>query len=325
MKVMPLQKRGVSDSRLVLGCMGLAENWEPVPLTAEDRKRTAEAVEAALSIGITMFDHADIYCRTKSEAAFGEWLAAHPGMREKLVLQSKCGIILRDDVLPEHYNFSRDHILQSVDGILKRLGTEYLDILLLHRPDPLMEPDEIAEAFLKLSSAGKVRHFGVSNMGASQMIFLQRAISQPLVVNQLRLGLGHLDFLNQGLWVNRRDGVDVNFGEGILEYCQMEDIQLQGWGPLEQGKYTGRPVSPGDETTARTAAFVNELAGRMETTPESVVLGWLMKHPANIQPILGSVNPKRIIACQDSAKVAEQMTREDWYKLYSRARGDAMP
>lgn len=325
MKVMPLQKRGISDSRLVLGCMGLGGSWDRTPLAEEDRKRTAEAVEAALSIGITMFDHADIYCRTKSETVFGEWLAAHPGMREKIVLQSKCGIILSEDTMPGHFNFSRGHILQSVDGILERLGTGYLDVLLLHRPDPLMEPDEIAEVFLKLSSEGKVRHFGVSNMGTSQMRFIQSAISQPLVVNQLQLGLGHLDFLDQAVSVNQERGVEVNFGEGILEYCQTEDVQLQAWGPLDQGKYTGRPVSPEDEVAVRTVRLIGELAEQMETTPDSVVLGWLMRHPAKIQPVIGSTRPERIIACQDAAKVAGQMTREEWYKLYVSARGDAMP
>ncbi|MEO3945999.1 aldo/keto reductase [Gorillibacterium sp. CAU 1737] len=318
----PLQTRRIPASRLAFGCMGLAENWDAVPLTEGDRKRAYAAIEAALSIGITFFDHADIYCRTKSEALFGEWLAAHPGERDKLVLQSKCGILLREPGRPEHYNLSRDHILQSVDGTLKRLGTEYLDILLLHRPDPLLEPDEIAEAFLALTSAGKVRHFGVSNMNVPQMKFIQRAISQPLVVNQLRMGLDHLDFLNQGLWVNRREGEAVSFGEGILEYCQTEGIQLQAWGPLSQGKYSGRPTAGGDEATARAAAYAAELARRYETTPEAVVLGWLMKHPAKVQPIIGSATPERIIACGDAASIADKLTREEWYRLYYSARGD---
>ncbi|WP_438433915.1 aldo/keto reductase [Gorillibacterium sp. sgz500922] len=322
MKVMPLQSRGISDSRLVLGCMGLATNWDWSPVTNEDRKRAAGAVEAALAAGITMFDHADIYCRTKSEEVFGEWLAEHPGTRERIVLQSKCGIILEEEGTPGHFNFSRRHILDSVEGTLKRLRTDYLDVLLLHRPDPLLEPDEIAEAFTELSSAGKVRHFGVSNMGTAQMRFIQRAISQPLVVNQLQMGLGHLDFVNQDVWVNQQKGLGVHFGEGIVEYCRTEGVQLQAWGPLEQGKYSGKPIEPGDEAAERTVRLVNGLAERFGTTPDAVVLGWLMRHPAMIQPVIGSANPKRIEACQGAAQVSEQLTREDWYRLYLSARGD---
>ncbi|MCL6457013.1 MAG: aldo/keto reductase [Gorillibacterium sp.] len=325
MKTMSLERRGITTSRLALGCMGLGGSWNNDPLTAEDHKRTEAAVEAALSIGITMFDHADVYCMTKSEQVFGELLATQPGLREQLVIQSKCGIRFADEHNPKRFDFSKEHILASVDGILERLHTDYLDILLLHRPDPLMEPDEVAEAFNQLVKSGKVRHFGVSNMSAGQMNFLSSAVVQPLVVNQLELSLAHLDFLDQGVHVNQKAGLATNFADDTLEYCQIKKVQVQAWSPLAKGIFSGRSVEGKSEAVQNTAKLVSKLAKAKETTPEAIVLGWLMRHPAKIQPIIGASNPERIRACEDAVKIADQMSREDWYELYTSARGNDLP
>jgi predicted oxidoreductase len=197
--------------------------------------------------------------------------------------------------------------------------------LLLHRPDPLLEPAEVAEAFATLKAAGKVRHFGVSNMSATQMRFLQRALPDPLVVNQLELSLAHLDWLDQGVHVNQQAGAGTNFAEGLLEYCQEEHVQVQAWGPLAQGIFSGRSLAGQPEHLVQTAALVGELAAAKQTTREAIVLGWLMRHPAMIQPVIGTITPERITACQDAESQAAQMTRDEWYRLYVSARGTTLP
>lgn len=322
MKQMPLNARGIPASRLVLGCMPFGGEWDNSPLTDERAGLSEAAVEAALSIGINMFDHADIYTRGKSEEAFGRMLQSRPELRDQIVLQSKCGIGLADETLPARFDFSRDHILESVDGSLRRLGTDYLDILLLHRPDPLMEPEEIAEAFGRLKASGKVRYFGVSNMSEAHIRFIESALPERLVVNQLEMGLGRLDFVEETVRVNQTKGAAVNFSHGLMEFSRAENIQLQAWGPLAQGRFTGKDVSNESEAVRNTADRVAKMADERGTTREAIVLGWLMKHPALIQPVIGTMNPDRIKACADAQRQADQMSREDWYRLYMTARGD---
>lgn len=325
MKVMPLTSRGISASRLVLGCMPFGGGWNSDPITEADRLSAEKAVDAALSIGVSMFDHANIYTKGKAEETFGGILKNRPQLREQMVIQSKCGIRLAEGSAPGHFDFSKEHILESVDGILGRLGIEYLDILLLHRPDPLVEPEEVAEALGQLKSSGKVRYFGVSNMNVAQMRFLQRSIPDQFAVNQLEMSLGHLDFLNQSIMVNQESGANVNFSEGLMEYCQMENIQIQAWGPLAQGRFSGRSVEDEPENVQKTAALVQQMALEKGTTPEAIVLGWLMKHPAMIQPVVGTINAERIIACKDAERQSQLMTREEWYCLYISSRGQVMP
>ncbi|MEW9700974.1 aldo/keto reductase family oxidoreductase [Paenibacillus sp. SI8] len=325
MKAMPLEKRGISNSRVVFGCMGIGGEWNQAPLTKEDYLTAEAAVEAALSIGITMFDHANIYKMGKSESVFGQILQHRPDLRDQIVLQSKCGIRLTDGVAAQRYDFSKSHIVSSVDGILARLGVEHLDVLLLHRPDPLMEPAEVAEAFNVLRSSGKVRHFGVSNMTAPQIRFLQRSMPEPLVVNQLEMSLARTDWLDLGILVNRKEGASVNFPEGIMEHCQMENIQIQAWGPLAQGIYSGRSLEGESDAVKQTAALVQQMAAEKETTPEAIVLGWLMKHPAFIQPVIGTSSAKRVEACKDATAQSELMSREEWYALYEKSRGHRVP
>jgi predicted oxidoreductase len=325
MPVMPLATRGISTSRLILGCMPFGGSWDRVPFTAEHIRKAEQAIDAALSIGISMFDHADIYTMGKSETIFGSILKRRPGLRERIVIQSKCGIRFAEGAVPTRFDFSKAHILAAVDGILDRLGTEYLDILLLHRPDPLVEPAEVAEAFSMLKDVGKVRHFGVSNMSPGQIRFLQRALPDQLIVNQLEMSLAHLDWVDQGIHVNQKAGTAVNFAEGLMEYAQIETMQLQAWGPLAQGRFSGRALAEEPANIQQTAALVKQQAAAKQTTPEAIVLGWLMRHPALIQPVIGTMNAERIIACQDAERQSQAMTREEWYTLYVSARGKNMP
>jgi len=325
MPIMPLATHGISTSRLILGCMPFGGSWDSAPITPEHVRKAEQAIDAALSINISMFDHADIYTMGKSETIFGSILKQRPSLREQIVIQSKCGIRQADGTNPTRFDFSKAHILASVDGILERLATDYLDILLLHRPDPLVEPDAVAEAFGILKESGKVRHFGVSNMSPGQIRFLQRALPDPLIVNQLELSLAHLDWVDQGIHVNQKAGVAANFAEGLMEYAQMETMQLQAWGPLAQGRFSGRALEDQPANIQQTAALVKQLADAKETTPEAIVLGWLMRHPALIQPVIGTMNAERISACRDAERQAQAMTREEWYTLYVSARGKNMP
>lgn len=325
MKVLPLIQRGIQTSRLVLGCMPFGGGWNREPITNENVKQAEQTMDAALSIGISMFDTADVYTLGKSETILGTIMKGRPSLREQIVIQSKCGIRLGDGTLPTRFDFSKTHILEAVDGSLKRLEIEYLDVLLLHRPDPLMDPEEVAEAFGKLKATGKVRYFGVSNMNVTQMRFLERSLPDQIAVNQLEISLSHLDWLDQTVHVNQKAGANVNFGEGLMEYCQMENIQIQAWGPLSQGRFTGRALDNAPENVRKTAELVKQLAEAKDTTPEAIVLGWLMKHPALIQPVIGTANPARIRACQDAERQSQLMTREEWYALYVSSRGKPMP
>ncbi|WP_121613072.1 aldo/keto reductase [Mesobacillus foraminis] len=322
---MPLEKREITNSRLVLGCMGLGGSWDKSPLSEKDEYIAEKAIDAALSIGISMFDHADIYKMGKSETVFGKILKGRPDLRGKITLQSKCGIHFPEGDLPGRYDFSRKHILQSVDGILSRLETDYLDILLLHRPDPLIEPEEVAEAFQTLKQSGKVRNFGVSNMTAAQIKFLQSYTSSPLIVNQLEMSLKRIDWLEQGVLVNQKAGTSINFADGIMEHCRLEDIQIQAWAPMAYGLYSGGPTDDATQAELKTKELVQKMAGEKNSTAEAIILGWLMRHPARIQPVIGTSNAERITNCQDAAKIADSMTREEWYSLYVSTRGVKLP
>jgi predicted oxidoreductase len=324
-RTMPLQKREITTSRLILGCMGFGGSWDQNPITKEDILTAEKAVDAALSAGITMFDHADIYKMGKAETIFGGILKENPNLRENIVIQSKCGIRFPEGGAPHRFDFSKKHILNSVDGILERLNIDYLDILLLHRPDPLVEPEEVAEAFELLKSSGKVRNFGVSNMSAAQIKLLSAYCSDPIIVNQLELSLKRIDWLEQGILVNQKAGTEINFADGIIEHCRLEDIQIQAWAPLAYGMYSGSELENISQSDLNTKELVQKMADEKETSTEAIVLGWLMRHPASIQPVIGTTNPERIQNCQDSVLQSELMTREEWYSLYTASRGKKMP
>jgi predicted oxidoreductase len=285
----------------------------------------AAAIEAARGIGITLFDHADIYTRGKAEAVFGDVLAATPGLRGQIQLQSKCGISLAEGGVPGHYNLSRDAILDRVKASLDRLRTDYLDILLLHRPDPLLEPSEVAAAVGQLMAEGKVRALGVSNMSAAQIEYLQDALETPIVANQLEMSLHKAAWVESTVLVNREEGFDAGFPHGTVEHCMRKGIELQAYGSLARGRYTGAPAESATEADRATTELLAGLADEKGTTPEAVLLGWLMRHPARISPVVGSSRPERIAACAGAAEVAASMTRIEWYSLWTAARGEAVP
>jgi predicted oxidoreductase len=320
----PLQQHLPRSSRLVYGCMGLGGGWNAEPTSEAGIARAHAAVEAALEIGITVFDHADIYTLGKAESAFGTLMRRTPSLRGQVLLQSKCGIRFSDAAGPKRYELSAEYIEQSVDGILQRLGTERLDLLLLHRPDALMEPEEIAGAFARLRKAGKVAQFGVSNMHAGQMAWLQSALGMPLVANQVQLSLAHLDAIEAGTCFNdpqaaARPGALA--WAGTLEYAQQHGVQLQAWGSLSQGRFSGaQPREAGD---AAVHALLQRLSAQHGVSVEGLQLAWLMRHPARIQPVIGSADPARIRACGDALR--HEMSRGDWYALYEAARGRELP
>ncbi|GAA5215515.1 aldo/keto reductase family oxidoreductase [Corallincola platygyrae] len=323
MKTLPIQNHLPEVSRLIFGCMGLGGSWDNQPYSGQDLELAHRSVDVALDCGINFFDHADIYTLGKAEQVFGEVLKSRPGLRENIILQSKCGIRFEDDHGPKRYDLSPEWITQSVDNILSRLQTEYLDIMLLHRPDPLMEPGLIAEAFEKLQRSGKVRHFGVSNMNQHQIELLQSEIEQPLIVNQLPLSLSQNAFVEDGVLVGTGDSANVGYTPGLTEYCQRNAVQLQSWGSLAQGLFSGRDVSDQPGHIQATANLVREMAHGYQTSAEAIVLAWLMNHPAAIQPVLGTTHEGRLRACAMATEV--NLSREDWYKLYVSARGNELP
>ncbi|KRE66622.1 MULTISPECIES: aldo/keto reductase [Micrococcaceae] len=310
---------------VIYGCMGLGGSWSDEPHGSHHVDQAAVAVQAALDTGITLFDHADIYRSGKSEAVFGEVLAATPGLRERIRLQTKCGIRLNERGLQTHYDLSRDAILERVNGSLERLRTDYVDILLLHRPDPLADPAEVASAVGQLMDEGKVRQLGVSNMSAAQIEALQDRLETPVVANQLEMSLLKRAWLESQVLVNHPEHLDYSFPHGTLEYCTRNNITLQAYGALARGVYTGAEPDSPTSADAATAELVAGLAGEYGTSGEGVLLGWLMKHPAGIAPVIGTVNPDRIRACGDAARVAQALTRADWYKLWVTARGSNIP
>lgn len=310
---------------VIYGCMGLGGSWSDEPHGSHHVDQAAAAVHAALDTGITLFDHADIYRSGKSEAVFGEVLAATPGLRERIRLQTKCGIRLNERGLQTHYDLSRDAILERVNGSLERLRTDYVDILLLHRPDPLADPAEMASAVGQLMDEGKVRQLGVSNMSAAQIEALRDRLETPVVANQLEMSLLKRAWLESQVLVNHPEHLDYSFPHGTLEYCTRNNITLQAYGALARGVYTGAEPDSPTSADAATAELVAGLAGEYGTSGEGVLLGWLMKHPAGIAPVIGTVNPDRIRACGDAARVAQALTRADWYKLWVTARGSNIP
>ncbi|WP_448568260.1 aldo/keto reductase [Thalassotalea ganghwensis] len=310
-------------SELVYGCMGLGGGWDKNPVTAEHIKQAHEIIEVTLANGINYFDHADIYTHGKAEQVFGEVLKTQPSLRDQIIIQSKCGIRFANSSIPGRYDFSSTWIKQSVDGILSRLHIEQLDILLLHRPDPLMEIDIVAETLEQLNQSGKVKYFGVSNMNHHQIAYLQSALSSPLLINQVELSLNQLGWLEHGVLAGNPNGSHGNFCAGTLEYCQGNNVQIQSWGSLAQGLFSGKDVSNQASHIQATASLVENLAEKYHTNSDAIVLAWIMRHPANIQPIIGTTNIERIKRCVDAVKV--KLTREDWYALYVSARGHALP
>jgi predicted oxidoreductase len=323
MKTYRIRNSDLEVSRIGYGCMHLSRAWDGTPLTTEEGSRTHAMIDTALAQGINLFDHADIYARGKSERLFGEVLRQRPSLRGQIVLQSKCGIRLAGDPepgAPARYDFSHAHIVASVEASLQRLCTDYLDILLLHRPDPLAEPEEVARAFDALHQAGKVRNFGVSNHAGTQIALLQRHVQQPLVINQVELSLLHHYLIDEGITANQ---VGAPYSAtGTLDYCRQHDILVQAWSPLASGRLAA-PLESMDETLRTTAELALQLAQTHGVQMEAILLAWLLRHPAGIQPIAGTTHPERLIA--SCAGDTIELTREQWYALFAAARGRRVP
>jgi predicted oxidoreductase len=275
-------------------------------------------VGAARDSGVTYFDHADIYgdSRHGCETRFGEAIRFSPAEREQVIVQSKVGI--RDG----WFDFSKEHILTSVDESLAALRLEYLDVLLLHRPDTLVEPEEVAEAFDQLADAGKVRHFGVSNQTPGQIELLKRSVRQPLLFNQVQLSITHANLITQGVAANM-GGLDqsIDRDNGILDHARLNGITLQAWSPFQKGFFDG--VFLGDrETFPELNDRLDALAAKYDVTPTGIAVAWITRHPANMQVVLGTTKPERV---RESAAGSEiPLTREEWYGLFTDA-GHILP
>lgn len=313
---------GVSNP-IVYGSMGLGGGWNNNPVSAEDVKQAHDVVDCLLDQGVQLIDHADIYTFGKAEQVFGKVLAQRPELKSELVIQSKCGIRFEDELGPGRYDFSHDWITSSVDGILQRLNIEHLPVLLLHRPDPLSDAESLAKTVSELKAQGKIGALGVSNMSKDQIDLISHYSDVPVVVNQLELSLTKLGWLNSGVTHNVSGPDTDNFPIGTLEYCNKHDIQLQSWGSLSQGLFTGRDVSNESTSVQQTTAIVKALSGLYGVSKEAIVLAWLMKHPSNVMPVIGTTNLARIQACCEAQSVS--LTREDWYKLFVTARGESLP
>jgi predicted oxidoreductase len=289
---------GLTSSRLVHGCMRIAGDN-----TSESREKGKRAVSAAIDAGINHFDHADIYGGGKCEELFSEVLKGSPGLREKIIITSKCGI--RGD--PSRYDFSPDHILKTVDGSLSRLGTDYLDILLLHRPDYLFSAKEVAGAFLELQRSGKVRYFGVSNFKPSQVSLLQKYCPMPLITNQLEINIHNIESLENG----------------GLDQCQELRMSPQAWCPLGGVAYPAWGNTFTEEDEKRIELEFDRQAQKYGVDSWVIALAWLLIHPAGIFPIIGTTTPDRML---ESARALElDYSREDWYALFEARNGTSVP
>lgn len=271
-------------------------------------------IQTALEQGANFFDHADIYGGGSCEEIFADAIHMNPTIRENIILQSKCGI--RKGM----FDFSKEHILTSVDGILKRLNTEYLDILLLHRPDTLVEPEEVAEAFDILESSGKVRHFGVSNQNPMQIQLLQKYVKQPIVANQLQLSITNATMISSGFNVNMENEAAVNRDGGILDFCRLHDITIQPWSPFQYGFFEG--VFLDNDKFPELNQKINEIAEKYNVSNTTIAIAWLLRHPAKMQPVIGTMNETRLKDCIKASEI--QLTREEWYEIF-RGAGNILP
>lgn len=291
---------------IALGCMRLGS------LTEGEANRL---LHTALENGVNFFDHADIYGGGEAESFFARALPMGASLREKVLIQSKCSI-----VPGVAYDCSREHILQSVEGSLRRLSTDYLDVLLLHRPDALVEPQEVAEAFRILKESGKVRHFGVSNHDAGQMALLEQATGEKPLIDQLQLSIAHCPMIDAGLNVNiENDRAAVRDG-GVLNYCRLKGITIQAWSPFQYGMFAGTFI--GSEKFPALNKTLNELAEKYGATPNAIAIAWLLRHPAGIQAIVGTTNARRLAEICKAAEIT--LTRPEWYALYMAA-GKELP
>jgi predicted oxidoreductase len=314
MQEIQLGVSSLKSSRLAYGCWRVGGTWNPAEVTDQNRTTGYRAIIAAYEAGYTLFDNADIYCRGEAERILGETLKKVSGMRERVLVLTKCGILPPGEPTPEspqRYDFSAHHIVSSCEKSLARLGIETIDIFMLHRPDYLADPEEIASAFSELKKSGKVRWFGVSNFRPMLVTALQVACPMPLLVHQIEISLSKLD----------------PFTDGTLDQCLIERITPMAWSPLAGGLIGGgaKKLLPSQENyqPQKILTVLDAVAKGRGTSRAAVALAWLLKHPSRILPIIGSTQPERI---RDAAKAADlDLTREEWYRLLIAARGEPLP
>ena len=295
-------------SEIVLGMMRIKD---------KSVKEVEELVETALSVGINAFDLADIYGRGRCEELLGIVLKNRPDLREKMWIQSKCGIRIEEFT---YFDFSKDYIIKSVDGILQRLKIDHLDSLLLHRPDALMESDQVAEAFDLLYKQGKVRDFGVSNQNPMMMELLKKDVKQPLAVNQLQLSAAFTPGFESGVHVSMEDSQAAMRDGSIFEYCKLHDVVIQAWSVLQFGYFKGNFV--GNEKFQALNQVLDRLAFKYGVTPSTIAISWILRYPAKMQAVVGTTNPKHLREVSQAANFS--LTRKEWYEIYLAA-GNNLP
>ena len=306
MRTIELGKSNMQVPVIASGCMRMNGLHE---------KQAASFIEKALSLGVNFFEHADIYGKGECEKIFSKAIDMKPSVREKIILQSKCGI-----VPGKMYDLSKEYILKSVDEILKRLQTEYLDVLALHRPDALVEPEEVAEAFRVLKESGKVRHFGASNHKPLQMELLRKYLDEPLVTDQLQFSITNSSMVENGLEVNMTTKGAIDRDGSVLDYCRFHDITIQTWSPFQYGFFEG--VFLNNEKFPELNQILEEIATRYEVTPTTIATAWILRHPAHMQVIAGTMSEKRL---EEICKASEiTLSREEWYQIYLAA-GHMLP
>ncbi|EAE9313703.1 aldo/keto reductase family oxidoreductase [Listeria monocytogenes] len=305
MKRIIIGNRALTASEISLGCMRMAD------LSKEDANKV---INTALENGIDFFDHADIYGGGKSEEVFADAIDMNATIREKMILQSKCGI------RQGFFDFSKEHIIASVEGSLKRLKTDYLDTLLLHRPDTLFEPEEVAAAFTELEKSGKVRHFGVSNQNPGQIELLKKYVDQELIANQLQFSIMHTGMIDTGFNVNMTIDPSLDRDGGILEYSRLNNMTIQAWSPFQYGFFEG--VFLDNDKFPELNKTIDKIAADKGVTNSAIAVAWIQRHPASFQTVVGTMNPGRIA---DIAKASDvTLSREEWYEIY-RAAGNQLP
>ncbi|MDR3241276.1 MAG: aldo/keto reductase [Lactobacillaceae bacterium] len=314
-------------AKINLGNSGLIVPDVALGVMRIDSKTANEAqstVEKALDKGVNFFDTADIYAAGKSSTVFGQALKDAGVSRDDIFIQSKGGIILEDGQINgdgwtgPRYDFAGKHLIASVDAELQRLQTDYLDVFLLHRPDTLQDPAEIAEAFNTLEKAGKVRHFGVSNMNPWQVELLQSAVDQKLVANQLQFGIMHTGMIDSEFHVNMTDPRSVDHDGGILAYSRLKKMTIQAWSPFQYGFFEGPFID--NPKFPEVNAKLQEIADKYGVTKNAVAVAWITYHPAKMQVVLGSMSLNRIDEMTENDKV--QLTNQEWYDIYLAAGND---
>lgn len=305
MNTIKIARCDLDASEIALGCMRIAS------LSNQD---IATLVHTALDEGINFFDHADVYGGGKSEEKFAEALDMTPRLRDTMILQTKVGI------RKGSFDFSKEHILEAVEGSLNRLRTDHLDVLLLHRPDALVEPEEVAEAFTILHDSGKVKYFGVSNQNPMQIELLTKFVKQPLSINQLQLSITNTGMIDAGINVNMKIDSSIVRDGSILDYCRLKEITIQPWSPFQYGFFEG--VFLDNDKFPELNAQINTIAASRGVTNTAIAIAWLLRHPARMQPILGTTNPTRV---KDACKASDvKLTRQEWYAIYLAA-GNKLP